>query len=144
MIKIDKLELFRVFVVLEASLVGIPVVVFLSAAAALYLFGHFAIATFWAVVIFLVGSLYILLPALVAPGLFQVKVLGVLPESIAGWLVVVGVYSVIALLLALPVSIRTPSRRRRRLSAECVAAAGRGKAPGADEAKVGDKTDGAT
>ena len=142
--KIDKTEFFRAFVVLEAALVGFPVIVWRLAFAARYLLGGFDALTFCLALFFLVARSYFALPALLAPALFQGTVPAAVPEGIGGWLVVVGVYSVLALLFALPVSIRTPSRRHSRSRATRPAATGGGKAAEAHEAEAGNKTDGAT
>jgi hypothetical protein len=148
MIKIDKIELFRVFVILEAALVVLPIIICWSIGAVLCVVGYSVLG--WLGACFALEALpcifgfYFVLPGLVAPGLFQGAVPGVLPKGIAGWLVVVGVYSVLALLLALPVSIRMSSRGRSGLSAEHLAARAGDKAPQTNETKGGDKTDGAT
>ncbi|MGD8501752.1 MAG: hypothetical protein PVJ86_13955 [Phycisphaerales bacterium] len=148
MIKIDKIELFRVFVILEATLVGLPIIIFGSVGAVLCVVGYSILG--WLGACFALEALpcifgvYFLLPGLVAPRLFQATVPGASPKGIAGWLVVVGVYSVLALLISLPVSMRMSSRGRDRLSAEHLAAPAGGEAPQTDQTKGADKGDGAT
>ena len=110
MIKIDKTELIRNFVVLEGVFVGIPLFVFWSSFGVLYLisglFNFYILYIIFRIFLF-IFSFYFFLPSLIAPGMFQGDII---PKGFGGWLAIVVTYSVIALLIALTLSFYTPLR----------------------------------
>ncbi|UCC97294.1 MAG: hypothetical protein JSW66_15780 [Phycisphaerales bacterium] len=148
MMKIDKIELYRVFGLLEAAIVGLPLITFWSTTVALCALGFSVLGWLGAGLAY--GALrcifgcYFVLPRLVASGFFQGEVPRVLPKGIGGWLVTVGVYSVLALVLALPLSIYSAESKWNRLNPEHLGAGDGGEAHETDKTKGPDKTAEAT
>ena len=111
MVKIDKTELFRSFVIFEVVLVGIPVAMFWSLAGILTLFAGSTLTILnlsWGLLFF---RIYFILPGLVASRLFQISVIGFYPKGLTGWLFSGFIYSFAAFILALVQSLYTPSNR---------------------------------
>jgi hypothetical protein len=110
MVTIDKKELLRSFLTFEFILVVIPVVLFWLFAGALILVAGFNLRTLNVCCIFILFTIYFIPPGLIASGLFHSSIIGLQPEGLAGWLVVVCLYSVVAFLIALVLSLYAPSK----------------------------------
>jgi hypothetical protein len=126
MIRIDRTELFKSFIIFEAFLVGIPMVVIWSTVGVLCLAiclllsdnllgpADLMVVEFLVTPFSFVFSFYFFLPSLIASGLFREARFGVFPKGVAGWLFVVGTYSILALLFALTLSLRTQLRKQNK------------------------------
>jgi hypothetical protein len=146
MMKIDRIEFFRAFVVLEAALVGLPIGLYLLGLALLCLGGVLPIVALCVVPVLVVASFYFFVPALIAPGLIKcASPLPVLmPTGPGGWLLVVGMYSVVALVFALLATARVRSRKRRRPRAGRTGPASTVGASKCHDSETGDKSNAAT
>jgi hypothetical protein len=112
MMKIDRTELLRCFILLEIVLVFIPIAFFWSIMGILALVAGFNLTTLNLCCVWLLFHLYFLLPSLIASGLFRRSLIGVMPESVAGWLFIVLTYTVMVFLMALALSLYTPLNRQ--------------------------------
>ena len=117
-IRIDGVRLLKVFAWHETVLVGVPIVLYLLAYAGFILAMVLAPDTAGPLILvpfclaLFVGSLYFYLPGLIAPALVRcASPLPVLfPRGLAGWLVIIVVYSAFAFILALLASLYTVDR----------------------------------
>lgn len=118
MIKIDIIKLFRVFVVLEVVLVGIPMVAYWSVEGVLCLVDGFNPVTFFLNAVLVFYSFYFLLPRLITSTIFPGSLTWAMSKGVAGWLLVISAYSVLALLFALLLTIYLTLRKQKKLRAE--------------------------
>lgn len=117
-VRMDGIRLLKVFAWQEGVLVGLPLAVYgltslvmlLGAVLAPNTLGLLMVLPF--LVVRLVGSLYFYLPSLIAPSVIRcASPFPVLhPRGPQGWLVVIAVYSVIALFMAVVPSLYSVDR----------------------------------
>ena len=112
MLNIDRTEFLRCFVILEIVLVLVPIAFFWSIMGILVLVAGFNLTTLNICCTGLLFYPYFLLPSLIASGSFHGSLFDVVPESIAGWFFVVLTYTVVAFLMALALSLYTPSNKK--------------------------------
>ena len=122
MIKIDRTELFRAFIMFEAFLVGIPIIVYWLARGTLFLLyaldldaccNPFGIFSF---IVLFFATFYFILPVLIASEMFTFSIFAGMPKDLSGWLVGIGTYSFLAFLLAFVLSLYTPLQKQKSRS----------------------------
>lgn len=111
MLKIDRSELLRCFVILEILFVWIPI------AFCGLIFGFLVLVVgFELELLNLCGvillALYLSLPSLIFSAIFEDSVLGSISNSAMSWILAIVIYSVIAFLVALVFSLYTPLNKQ--------------------------------
>jgi hypothetical protein len=129
MVKIDGTELFRSFLTIEIVIVVIPVAVYWSIVGVLTLVAGFNLATFNACCLLLLFNVYLTPPGFIVSKLFHASSSGIIYEGVAVWLVAILTYSIVASLVALALSLYTPSKGRQKSTAEHAKAQNRGETP---------------
>jgi|GEM_PF-2611263 len=118
MVKIDRTELLRSFLTVEIIFVVIPAALFWSIAGILTFVAGSDFTALNACCIFLLFTLYLYPAGHIASAMFYGSSSGFFRESVAVWLVAICMYSIIAFLLALILSLYMPLEKRGRSSAE--------------------------
>ncbi len=123
MIKISKTELFKGFILYESIFVALPLTVMGFTIFELSLIYKYTQPTsstthfyFFILLLHIVSnliSLYFVLPGLTASKLFRATTIGFIPKSFAAWIITIGIYSLIALFVAIIMSLYKPSQKQK-------------------------------